>query len=85
MTLLFANVLDYFRRPAEHLLHRLGLRLDALKSDLLADSEPLDPEFARIDRVAQRLFFDTAAGGSLEPPLLPRPCLRPVLIAADRH
>jgi exodeoxyribonuclease V gamma subunit len=75
-TLLLANVLDYFRRPAEHLLHRLGLRLDALKSDLLADSEPLDPEFARIDRVAQRLFFDTAAGGSLELPLLPPDWLR---------
>lgn len=75
-TLLLANVLDYFRRPAEHLLHRLGLRLDALKSDLLADSEPLDPQFARIDRVAQRLFFDTAAGGSLELPLLPPDWLR---------
>lgn len=71
-----AHVLDYFRRPAQFLLRRCGVRLDALDPDRLADSEPLDPQFARIDRVAQRLFFDTAARGEAAVPPSPPDWLR---------
>lgn len=71
-----AHVLDYFRRPAQFLLRRRGVRLDALDPDRLADSEPLDPQFARIDRVAQRLFFDTAARGEATVPARPPDWLR---------
>lgn len=69
-------VLAYFRRPATHLLHQLGLRLDALEADRLSDSEPLDARFARLDRVAPRLFFDTAARGRLALPPQPPDWLR---------
>jgi exodeoxyribonuclease V gamma subunit len=62
-TLALAQVLDYFRRPAQHLLRQHGLRLDALEPERLADSEPLDAHFARIERVAQRLFFDALVRG----------------------
>lgn len=75
-SVLLANVLSYFRRPAEQVLRQLGLRLDGLESGRLADSEPLDPQFARLDRIAQRLFFDTAAGGSLVLPAQPPDWLR---------
>jgi len=71
-----ANLLDYWRRPAQHLLRQYGLRLDALESGRLADSEPLDPQFARLDRVAQRLFFDAAAVGQVELPEAPPDWLR---------
>lgn len=69
--LALAQVLDYFRRPAQHLLRQHGLRLDALEPDRLADSEPLDAHFARIERVAQRLFFDALVRG--QPALPPQP------------
>ena len=74
--MVLANLLDYWRRPAQHLLRQYGLRLDALESGRLADSEPLDPQFARLDRVAQRLFFDAAAVGQVELPEAPPDWLR---------
>jgi exodeoxyribonuclease V gamma subunit len=59
-----ASALLYFRKPAEQVLtQRLGLRLDALEPDRLADSEPLDPLFERLDRVAPRLFHDCMDAG----------------------
>jgi exodeoxyribonuclease V gamma subunit len=70
------QLVDYFRRPAQHLLRQHGLRLDALEPDRLADSEPLDAEFARIERVAQRLFFDAAARGDAALPSQPPDWLR---------
>ncbi|HSX60696.1 MAG TPA: exodeoxyribonuclease V subunit gamma, partial [Tahibacter sp.] len=65
-TVALASLLDYYRRPAQHLLRQHGLRLDALEPERLADSEPLDPAFARIDRVTARVFFDAAARGITE-------------------
>ena len=70
-TFALAQVLDYFRRPAQHLLRQHGLRLDALEPERLADSEPLDAHFARIERVAPRLFFDALVRG--DGALSPRP------------
>lgn len=67
-----ASLLQYFRRPAEQVLkQQLGLRLDALEDDRLADSEPLQPQFQRLDRIAPRLFHDSAAAQQFALP--PRP------------
>lgn len=71
-----AQVMDYFRRPAQHLLRQHGLRLDALEPDRIADSEPLDARFARLDRVAQRLFLDAIARGDAALPSRPPDWLR---------
>ncbi|MBL8297439.1 MAG: exodeoxyribonuclease V subunit gamma [Rhodanobacteraceae bacterium] len=75
-SLALAQVLDYFRRPAQHLLRQHGLRLDALEPDRIADSEPLDARFARFDRVAQRLFFDALTQGHYVLPPQPPDWLR---------
>lgn len=55
------EVFAYYRDPAKQLLaNGLNLRLDALDSDRLRDSEQLDASFDAIDRVAKRLFLDAA-------------------------
>jgi exodeoxyribonuclease V gamma subunit len=57
-----AEVLAYYRDPARQILRdRLHLRLDALDDDSLRTSEPLEAKFAGIERVARRLFLDTAS------------------------
>lgn len=67
-----ASLLAYFRRPAEQILvHQLGLRLDALEDDRLAESEPLQPQFQRLDRIAPRLFHDSIAAAHFH--LSPQP------------
>lgn len=72
-----ASLLQYFRRPAEHVLQQqLGLRLDALEDERLADSEPLQPQFQRLDRITPRLFHDRAAAGQFELPPQPPDWLR---------
>lgn len=59
---------DYFRDPAKHLLvDALGLRLDALDDDALSDSEPLDAEVSRLERVDQRLVGEALSTGDALP------------------
>lgn len=72
-----ASLLQYFRRPAEQVLQQqLGLRLDALEDDRLADSEPLQPQFQRLDRITPRLFHDSAAAQQFVLPPPPPDWLR---------
>jgi exodeoxyribonuclease V gamma subunit len=49
----------YYKDPARQLLaQQLDLRLDALEDDRLQSQEPLSANFAAIERVSRRLFFD---------------------------
>ena len=55
------EVFAYYKDPAKQLLaNGLNLRLDALGSDRLRDTEPLDAKFEALDEVAKRLFLDAA-------------------------
>ena len=71
------EVLAYFANPARDFLHRrIQLRLDALGDDRLPDSESLDADFARIDRIGRRVFLDAIASPSREVPAQPPDWLR---------
>ncbi len=56
------EVLAYFKAPAKDFLtRRAKLRLYALADDRLHDSESLDAQFDRIERVGRRVFLDAIA------------------------
>ena len=58
------EVLAYYKDPAKQLLRtRAQLRLDAFDEDRLASDEPLEAQFARIERVARRAFLDAVRPG----------------------
>ncbi|TLY48988.1 MAG: exonuclease V subunit gamma, partial [Gammaproteobacteria bacterium] len=63
------EILAYYKDPAKQLLRtRACVRLDAFDEDRLASEEPLDAQFARIERVARRIFLDSAANATFALP-----------------
>lgn len=71
------EVLAYFKDPSKQVLRsRLRVGLDALEDDRLADSEPLDASFSKIDRIGRRLFLEAAQRPGMELPPSPPAWLR---------
>ncbi|MDZ4813983.1 MAG: exodeoxyribonuclease V subunit gamma, partial [Pseudomonadota bacterium] len=59
-----ASLLAFYKDPARMLCNQvLQLRLDALESEQLADSEPLQARTEAIDRIGRSLFFDALESG----------------------
>ncbi len=73
-----SEVLAYYRDPAQQLLQRIGLHLDALGDGQLRESEPLEARMEPIDQVARRVFLELLgkAEGERELPLEPPEWLR---------
>ena len=60
-----ASLLAFYKDPARMLCNQvLQLRLDALESERLSESEPLQARTEAIDRIGRRLFFDALESGT---------------------
>ena len=71
------EVLAYYKDPARQLLaNGLNLRLDALESDRLRDSEPLEAKLDALDQVAKRLFLQAAQHAESSVPEAPPDWMR---------
>ncbi|MEO8743156.1 MAG: exodeoxyribonuclease V subunit gamma, partial [Lysobacteraceae bacterium] len=71
-TIALHDVLAYFKDPARQFMtQRLKLRLDALDTDGLGDTETLEAKVEAIDNIARRLFMECIA--QVEPALPTQP------------
>jgi len=71
------ELLAYFKDPAKQLLRSRALaRLDAFDENRLLGTEPLEAQFASIDRVARRVFLTAVEDGAFALPEAPPGWLR---------